>query len=495
MPIPSFLKTLLPVFLLAVCALAQTPVSRHGQLSVQGNQVVDAQDNPAQLRGMSLFWSQWGENYWNSNVIDWLVDDFKISLIRAPMGVETSNTEDPAYLQDPNTNKDLVETIVQAAIANDIYVIIDWHDHNAHQHLDEAKAFFGEMSEKYGNHPNIIYEIFNEPTDVSWSGVVKPYAEEVISTIRANDQENLIIVGTPNWCQDVDIAAGDQINADNIVYSLHYYAASHKGSLRSKAESALSSGAALFVSEFGTCEYTGDGYVDEAESDTWFSFLDQHNISWANWSVHDKAESASILQGGASTSGGWSESDLTQSGKYIRNILRSYASSEPEGYTLTTSTSGEGSVSRDPNSTTYSSGSSVTLSADPAQGWEFSGWSGDASGNTNPLSITMDSDMSITASFSEVQQTTYALDTDISGQGTVLRDPDADDYESQTDVSITATPDEGYEFTGWTGDITSSENPLSVTMDADMSITANFSEIQQTTYALDTDISGQGTVL
>ncbi|MFP4015173.1 MAG: glycoside hydrolase family 5 protein, partial [Chitinispirillaceae bacterium] len=270
---PSFSKAFLTVLLLAICSFAQTPVARHGQLSVQGNRVVNAQGETAQLRGMSFYWSQWSEQYWNSSVVSWLASDWKVSLVRAAMGVE-GDQWNAAYLQDPTTNKNQVKTIVDAAIQNDIYVIIDWHDHNAHQHVDEAKAFFEEMAREYGSYPNVIYEIFNEPTDVSWNDVVKPYAETIISAIRAIDPDNLIIVGTPSWCQNVDEASQNKINAENIVYSLHYYAASHKGELRAKAQTALNNDAALFVSEFGTCEYTGDGYVDIGESDTWFSFLD-----------------------------------------------------------------------------------------------------------------------------------------------------------------------------------------------------------------------------
>ncbi|MFW6255154.1 MAG: cellulase family glycosylhydrolase, partial [Chitinivibrionales bacterium] len=379
------LKASLCVLVVAVAVFSQTPVQRYGNLSVEGNRIIGDNGQAAQLRGMSFFWSQWSGEYWNSDVVSWLASDWKVDLVRAAMGVDESTEGAPAYLDDPQGNRQKVQTVVDKAIAKGLYVIIDWHDHNAHQHESQAIAFFEEMAREYGDEPNVIYEIYNEPQEVSWSGVVKPYAERVISAIRAIDPDNLILVGTPRWCQDVDVAAADPINATNIAYTLHFYAASHKASFRTKAQNALNNDVALFVSEFGTCEYNGDGYVDEAETNTWFSFLDQHKISWANWSVFDKDESASALKPGSSPNGGWSSADLTQSGTFIRNKLREYASGNggQTYYDLSTSTTGSGTVT--PAEGSYESNSSVTLSAEPAQGWVFDGWGGDASGSTDQV--------------------------------------------------------------------------------------------------------------
>ncbi|MFP4165303.1 MAG: cellulase family glycosylhydrolase [Chitinispirillaceae bacterium] len=397
-----FTSALIVSLLFTITTPAKTPVEKHGQLSVEGNTVVGADGEPAQLRGMSFFWSQWAGKYWNSDVVDWLADDWKATLVRAAMGVETINSEDPAYLDNKEQHMSLVKTIVDAAIENGIYVVIDWHDHNANSHENEAIQFFEEMAREYGDQPNVIYEIFNEPTDISWSDDVKPYSENVIDAIRAIDPDNLIVVGTPKWCQDVHIAAADPINKENIVYSLHYYAASHQDSLRELAQEALDLGAPLLVSEFGTCEYTGDGYVDEAETEEWFDFMDENHISWANWSINDKAESASALNGGASESGNWSESDLTQSGQFIRSKLREYSKpTASDSFGITIKRTGEGTIDLSPEGPEFQYNSEVTVTATPEEGWTFLGWSGDLSGVENPAQITMDAEKSIVANFSQ----------------------------------------------------------------------------------------------
>ena len=297
---------------------SQTYVEMYGQLRVQGRYLVDKNGNPVQLRGMSLFWSQWGSKYWNRDVIRWVKNDWRVNIIRAAMGVESGG-----YLSNPTYHKDLVNTVVQACIDEGIYVIIDWHDHNAPQHVNDAVNFFKEMAQRWGSYPNVIYEIFNEPDqDDSWDGI-KNYAYQVIQAIRQYDPDNVILVGTPNWCQDVDVASQSPLTGvTNVMYTLHFYAASHKAFYRQKAQTAINNGLPIFVSEFGTCEYTGDGAYDFAETDAWLSFLDTNKISWCNWSLNDKAEAASALVPGASTSGGWPDSQLTQSGIYVRSKTR-----------------------------------------------------------------------------------------------------------------------------------------------------------------------------
>ena len=314
----NYLLFLLFLLVLDICIYSQTYVEMYGQLKVQGRYLVDKNNNPVQLRGMSLFWSQWGSKYWNRDVIRWVKNDWRVNIIRAAMGVENGG-----YLSDPNTHKNLVNTVVQACIDEGIYVIIDWHDHNAPQHVNEAKSFFAEMAQRWGSYPNVIYEIFNEPDqDDSWDGI-KNYAYQVIQTIRQYDPDNVILVGTPNWCQDVDVASQSPLTGvTNVMYTLHFYAASHKAYYRQKAQTAINNGLPIFVSEWGTCEYTGDGSYDFNESDTWLNFLDTNTISWCNWSLNDKAEAASALVPLASTNGNWPDSQLTDSGRYVRSKTR-----------------------------------------------------------------------------------------------------------------------------------------------------------------------------
>ena len=315
------------LFLIASLS-AQTPVEQYGQLSIDGNKMVDAEGNAVQLRGMSMFWSQWSSKYYKKSTIDWLVEDWKITVIRAALGVDTIT----GYLggeADAARNKAYIDTIVEAAIANGIYVIVDWHEENAYKHTDSAKAFFQELATKYGEYPNIIYEIFNEPVRVSWTNVIKPYADTIISGIREIDQDNIIVVGTPNWCQYVDTASADPISKyDNIAYTLHFYATTHKLPFRNKASTALNNGISLFVTEWGTCASSGAGEIDLTETKTWLQFMDTNNLSWCNWSVNNKAETASILKSTTTTINNWTVDNLSPSGLLLRSVLRSYAGVE-----------------------------------------------------------------------------------------------------------------------------------------------------------------------
>jgi aryl-phospho-beta-D-glucosidase BglC (GH1 family) len=237
------------------------------------------------------------------------------------MGVD----EFGGYLSDPQGNKNRVKTVVDAAIANDMYVIIDWHSHHAEDFPTDAVSFFTEMAQTYGHQPHVIYEIYNEPITRDWSNTIKPYAEQVIAAIRAIDPDNLIIVGTPFYSQDVDVVSLDPITGfSNIAYTLHFYAGTHGDSLRAKAETAMNNGLALMVTEWGTVNANGDGGVDVESTNAWMAFLDMHGISHLNWSVHDKVEGASALQPNASPSGGWSDSDLTTSGLLVRSIIRDW---------------------------------------------------------------------------------------------------------------------------------------------------------------------------
>ena len=242
-------------------------------LSVSGTNIM-ANGQVASFSGMSLFWSNtgWGgEKYYNANAIAWLKNDWNATLVRAAMGVEDNG----GYISDPAANKARVKTVVDAAIANDMYVIIDWHSHYAHNYEAQAITFFEDMARTYGNKNHVIYEIFNEPkNDVTWAGKVKPYAERVIAAIRKIDPDNLIIVGSPTWSQDVDVASRDPITGHkNIAYALHFYAGTHTQYLRDKAQTALNNGIALFVTEWGSVNADGNGSVANSETNAWVQFM------------------------------------------------------------------------------------------------------------------------------------------------------------------------------------------------------------------------------
>ncbi|WMW82180.1 carbohydrate-binding protein [Undibacterium cyanobacteriorum] len=303
---------------LAIClgfqAHAVQPLSTSGNKVLAGGQV-------ASFAGNSLFWSNnnWGgEKFYNAGVVATLKRDWKSNIVRAAMGVN----DDGGYLQDPVANKNRVKAVVDAAIANDMYVIIDWHTHHAEDYQAQSIAFFQEMARTYKGYPNVIYEIYNEPLQISWSGTIKPYANAVISAIRAIDPNNLIIVGTPQWSQKVDEASRDPITGyKNIAYTLHFYAGSHGQYLRDWATTALSNGIPLFVTEWGSVNASGDGGVNAGETAAWVDFMKRNNISNANWSLNDKAEGSSALVPGASPTGNWSASQLTASGTLAKNII------------------------------------------------------------------------------------------------------------------------------------------------------------------------------
>ena len=318
----SFASFIIPCGNLVLCNSElhdTTIVEKYGQLSVNAAHIVDQNGNPISLRGMGLFWSQWMGRFYNESCVQWLKNDWKCTVVRAAMGVESGG-----YLQNPQAEMNKVKTVINACINAGIYVIVDWHDHNAEKHQPQAIAFFKEIAQLYGNYPNIIYEIYNEPVHVSWTNVVKPYSVTLIDSIRSIDPDNLILVGSPTWSQDVDTASRNPIDRTNIAYTLHYYAATHKQALRNKAITAMNNGIALFVSEWGTCEATGSGVLDYAEVETWLNFMETKKISWCNWSVCDKEETSAALKPGAGSNGGWPDSMLSASGTLVKSKIQLY---------------------------------------------------------------------------------------------------------------------------------------------------------------------------
>jgi endoglucanase len=407
---PFFALILISAFSAAIFAQTAppsgSPVEKHGQLKVVGNQVLDKNDEPVQLRGMSFFWDCWAASFYNANVVNTLVDDWEATLVRAAFG-GAGNERNCV-----GGNKTATTTVIDAAIAKGIYVIIDWHSHYADQEQSQAISFFQEMATAYKDYPNVIYEIFNEPTNQAWATVIKPYSQALVNAIRAVDPNNLILIGTRQWCQRPDEAAADSVAGKNLAYVMHFYAATHKNDLRNNTFRALRLNKAIFVSEFGTVLSSGGGAFDQANSDIWMDFMDQFGLSWANWSIFNKDEAASALTPTSGATGGWGTNNFTASGAYIRNRLKTPPSTEQSFYTLTVDVEGSGNVyqgttgTTNPNQVFYkgTKDTALTLRAAAAQGdWTFTGWqvNGENKGNEAAIQVTVggSADVAVTATF------------------------------------------------------------------------------------------------
>ena len=303
-----------------------TPVSQHGQLSVKNGQLVDKSGKGYQLRGMSTHGLTWFPEFVNESAFRTLRDDWNTNVVRLAMYVdEWGNGQ--CYMGNKSGSLELLEKGVDICIKLDMYVIIDWHVLNPgdpSKYTNEAKSFFETVSKRYAKYPNVIYEICNEPNGgASWSGNIKPYAEKIIPVIRKNAPNSVIIVGTPTWSQEIDKPLSDPLNYKNLMYAFHFYAATHAG-LRSNVENCVAQGLPVFVSEFGTCDASGGGANDFNETQKWLSYFDKQGISYCNWSICNKDETCSVLRPGTSANGNWSESDLTENGKWIHNWLKKH---------------------------------------------------------------------------------------------------------------------------------------------------------------------------
>lgn len=297
-----------------------TPVQAHGKLSVNGTNIVDKNGNNFQLKGVSTHGIAWFPQYVNQEAFVYMRDNWGINAIRLAM----YSSAGEGYSKQMHN---LVSNGVEYARNAGIYVIIDWHilaEGNPNTGKENAKAFFTEMATKYKDYDNVIYEICNEPNgDVQWDRDVRPYAMEIIPVIRNIDDDAIIVVGTPTWSQDVDIAAKNPITGyTNIMYSLHFYATTHRDYLRQKLQTALDSGLPIFVTEFGICDVSGNGAIDETEANTWIDYLNQRNISWMCWSLCNKAESASLIKSSVGKTTGWTAEDLAQSGTWLLQALK-----------------------------------------------------------------------------------------------------------------------------------------------------------------------------
>lgn len=314
------------VFWATACAQLSPKVE---PLHVEGAKLMNESGETVELKGMSFGWNCLWPRFYNAEAVNYIVENWNVEVVRAAVGVEIDNDECQAqcYLKNPEFGKSSACTVVDAAIDNGIYVLVDWHAHGLH--TEAAVEFFTYMAEKYKGVPNVIYEIWNEPSykdhvnhiDYTWAEI-KEYSLEVIAAIRAIEKDAVIVVGTPRWSQNVDDAANDPITGyDNLMYTLHFYAGTHKEWLRMKGDYAISKGLALFVTECGGMNADGQGPIDMESTEAWIDWMDSNDISYLFWSISDKEETCSMLLPSAPSGGPWGKDHLRPWGEAVKEHL------------------------------------------------------------------------------------------------------------------------------------------------------------------------------
>ena len=301
-----------------------TPYGQHGALHVENGKLTDADGNTVQLYGISTHGIAWFPQYINYDSFRTLRDDWNTNCIRLAM----YTAEYGGYCAggDKEQLKQLVRDGVSYATELGMYVIVDWHilsDCDPNQNKDEAIAFFREMSEAFADNDNVLYEICNEPNSgTSWDSI-KSYAEEVIPVIREQKPDAVILVGTPTWSQEIDKAAASPLTFDNVMYTLHFYAGTHKDDLRNRLETCAQNNLPVFVSEFGMCDASGNGANDFDSTTKWLDLLNKYQISFCCWNLANKDESSSVFKAASTALSDWTDEDFNESGRWIRDYFRS----------------------------------------------------------------------------------------------------------------------------------------------------------------------------
>lgn len=303
--------------LLPTAARSCRPVDKLGRLEFRDGGLRAQDGGVATLRGVSLFWSQWMPQFYNSDVILWLARDWHIDVVRVPVAVAA-----PGFLSEPERELAKTRTVIDAAIEAGVYVVVDWHAHDPW--TSEARAFFSTIAQLYGDCPNIVYESWNEPRQgLDWTSAIVPHHLEVIGAIRGFAPRAPIVLGTPDYCTALEAAVAAPVMEVNVGYTLHFYAGTHREGLRRRVDRARAAGLCIFATEWGIGEANGDGVLDFDEAARWLDFLDSRCIPHANWAISDKEEACAALRQGASPAGGWGRRQLSRGGAWVRSRLRS----------------------------------------------------------------------------------------------------------------------------------------------------------------------------
>ena len=290
-------------------------------LHVEDTVLCNEDGKTVQLRGVSTHGLSWYPQYVNDKCFQELHDKWGANVVRLAMYTEEYNGYCTGNSANKKELKKLVKKGVKLAEKHGMYVIIDWHilsDGNPKTYQKQALKFFTKFAKKYKGRKNILYEICNEPNgDVTWERDIRPYANKVINRIRKYDKKNIIIVGTPTWSQDVDIAAAKPLKQKNIAYALHFYARTHTDNIRQKLKTAHMMGLPVLVTEFSVCDASGNGPIDKKSGRAWQKLLNKYKIGYVAWNISNKNETSALIRANCQKTGGFTKSDLSKSGKFI----------------------------------------------------------------------------------------------------------------------------------------------------------------------------------
>lgn len=300
-----------------------TPYSAHGKLSVSNGDLTDQNGKPFQLYGMSTHGIAWFPQYVNYDAFKTLRDDWNTNCVRLSLYSDEYN----GYSTGGNKTelKAYVKQGIDYATELGMYVIVDWHilnDQNPNLHKADAIEFFTDISSAYKNNGNILYEICNEPNGATTWDDIKSYANEVIPIIRANSPDSIIIVGTPFWSQEIDKPLSSPLSYSNVMYTLHFYADTHRDDLRNLLSECKSKNLPVFISEFGMCDSSGNGSNNFDEMNKWKQLIDKYNLSYMCWNLSNKNETCAVIAPNCNKTSNWSDGELSEAGRWIKSCFK-----------------------------------------------------------------------------------------------------------------------------------------------------------------------------
>ena len=312
---------------LAVVDDGRARPSSCGRLRVLEGKLCGEDGEPVMLRGVSFNGLITSEDLLSEALFRELSEDDGVNLVRLAMYTYGVGAIGYCTGGDKERHKQDIADGVALAAAHDMYVLIDWHilsDGDPNRYLDEAKLFFAEMAERYADHSNVLYEICNEPNGVDWP-TVKSYAEQIIPVIREKAPDSVVVVGNPDWSKDLDSVAADPLAFDNVLYTLHFYSATHGQELRDLTERCSRNGLPIFVSEFGVTASNGGFPRDLEGADAWIELLEREKISYCMWAFSKAPEPCSAIRSNVLKYSGFEEADYTDTGRWLLATLSKYS--------------------------------------------------------------------------------------------------------------------------------------------------------------------------